>query len=417
MTALRILLLEGSSLSAREATLTLGRVGHVIDVLDPDPFCLCRFSKFVRRVYRSPRLSDDPVLFSQFLLDHLSNHSYDLLLPVHEHAFLLSAIADKLNKLCPTLVAPFEAFQQIQDKVQFFGLLTRLGVPYPPTQVVSSLAQFPHTKPVPFYVKTALGTAGDGTWLISTDRQRSAVIDSLRAHELEGNLGPFIVQDVVPGTLEVIQSIFQDGKLISSHVYRQQIEGVGGSASGRMSVQRPAVVAALRRVGESLAWSGPLMLDYILDTTGQFWFIDPNPRIGETMNAFISGNNIPQTLVDLTIGNSLLPIWSREGIRSHIFLTALLATAIKRPRRLYVLSELLLSFLRFGKYRGSHEEITSIWNDPLSVVPLAFVAMRLLIHPSSAKDIAQRSIRNYALSEHAANSIRAMRHAEAIEDN
>lgn len=409
MATLRILILEGSSLSAREATLTLGKVGHVIDVLDPDPFCLCRFSRFVRRVYRSPRLSDDPVLFSQFLLDHISKHSYDLVLPVHEHAFLLSAIADKIDRLCQTLVAPFEAFQRIQDKVQFFGLMKELGVQCPPTQVLTSLDEFPQNKPLPFYVKTALGTAGDGTWMISTESQRSAVINSLRAREVAGNLGSFIVQDVVQGILEVVQSIFQDGKLISSHAYRQEIEGVGGSASGRVSVHRPTVVAALRRVGESLSWTGPLMLDYIYDAGDRFWFIDPNPRIGETMNAFISGNNIPQTLVDLTVGDPLHRIESKEGARSHILLTALLGKAIKNPRRLSVLRELVLSFLRFGEYRGSREEITSVWNDPQSLVPLAIVAMRLLMHPSSAKDIAQRSIRNYALSESAANRIRAMR--------
>src|SRR5262249_10864531 len=41
---MRVLLSEGSSLTAREFVTTLGPHGHRIEVLDPDPFCLagCR---------------------------------------------------------------------------------------------------------------------------------------------------------------------------------------------------------------------------------------------------------------------------------------------------------------------------------------------------------------------------------------
>lgn len=412
MEALRILIPEGSSLSAREAVAALGRSGYTIDVLDPDQLCLCRFSRFVRRVYRSPRLSDGPGKFADFLLDHLSSHSYDLVLPVHEHAFLLSAIAGEIRKHCPIAVAPFEAFERLQSKVRFFDLLEKLHLPYPPTQAVASPAKFPHDKPMPYYVKTAFGTAGDGTWHVSTDAEQDAVLDALRARESAGNLGTFLVQDVVPGTLEVVQSIFRKGDLIASHSYRQQIEGVGGSASGRISVHRPAVVDALQRLGESVAWHGALMLDYIVDDiTGDFWFIDPNPRIGETMNAVLCGNNLPKTLVDITLSKPVPPVESRTGVRSHITLTALLAAAIGTPKRLAILREILSAWLRIGKYKGSREEIISFWHDAPGILPNMFVALRILLRPSSAGEIASRAVRNYAQSEHAVSSVRARWHS------
>ena len=111
-----ILLPEGSSLSAREAVAALGKLRYVIDVLDPNPFCLCRFSRYVRRVYRSPRISDDPQVFVDHLLTHLSTHSYDLVLPVHEHAFLLSLITKEIEKYCAIAVASPQAFDLIKTK-------------------------------------------------------------------------------------------------------------------------------------------------------------------------------------------------------------------------------------------------------------------------------------------------------------
>jgi predicted ATP-grasp superfamily ATP-dependent carboligase len=406
MTALRILIPEGSSLSAREAVAVLGMMGYVIDVLDPDQYCICRFSRYVRRVHQSPRLSDSPGDFAGFLLSHLSTHKYDLVLPVHEHALLLSAVAEEIRKHCTVAVAPFAAFEQLQNKVRFCELLRKLRLPQPLTQAIASPAEFPSGKPMPYYVKTAFGTAGDGTWRVSTAAELTAVMDALRARETTGNLGTFLIQDVAAGTLEVVQSVFERGRLIATHGYRQQIEGVGGSASGRISVHRPGVIAALRRIGESLDWHGALMLDYIHnDATGEFWFIDPNPRLGESMNAFMAGINLPDAMIRLSRGEQVPWIVSTSGIRSHILLPALLATAIRNGTRGKVLNEMLSAWRRVGAYAGSREEVMSI-SDPLSILPIFFVAMRLLLHPSAAQAIASHAIKNYAVTERAANCIR-----------
>ena len=56
---IRVLLSEGSSLSARHTISALGRRGYILDICDPNPLCLGRFSKFVRSFYRSPALGTD----------------------------------------------------------------------------------------------------------------------------------------------------------------------------------------------------------------------------------------------------------------------------------------------------------------------------------------------------------------------
>jgi len=65
----RILLSEGSSLSAREAVPALGLAGHRVDIMSSDPLCIGRFSRFVDHVHRSPASGADPDGYLAAVLD------------------------------------------------------------------------------------------------------------------------------------------------------------------------------------------------------------------------------------------------------------------------------------------------------------------------------------------------------------
>src|SRR5258708_12779766 len=86
---LHVLVTEGSSTSAREAITILGLSGHRVEVCDPSPYCLARFSRFVRKFHRCPGLRTDPAGFLAFVERLLATH-FDLLLPTHHHGFLFS---------------------------------------------------------------------------------------------------------------------------------------------------------------------------------------------------------------------------------------------------------------------------------------------------------------------------------------
>jgi hypothetical protein len=93
---IRILLSEGSSLSARQTITALGQCGYILDVCDPNPLCISRFSRFIRRSYRCPAVGTDPRGYLAFVLQHLTRERYDVLLPVHEQAFLFAKVRDQL---------------------------------------------------------------------------------------------------------------------------------------------------------------------------------------------------------------------------------------------------------------------------------------------------------------------------------
>ena len=92
---LRVLLSEGSSTSAREAITILGLSGHHVEVCDPSPWCLARYSRFVRKFHRCPGLRTDPAGFLAFVERLLSGTHFDVLLPTHEQGFLFARVQER----------------------------------------------------------------------------------------------------------------------------------------------------------------------------------------------------------------------------------------------------------------------------------------------------------------------------------
>src|SRR6478609_1421711 len=117
-TRLKILLTEGSSISSRQLLYDLGP-GHTIDILDPSPLCLCRFSRYVRKWYRCPPFGKDAHGFLQCLGGRLRAETYDVLLPPHDDIFLVSRVREALEKLVALAVPDFELIERLQSKLQF----------------------------------------------------------------------------------------------------------------------------------------------------------------------------------------------------------------------------------------------------------------------------------------------------------
>jgi hypothetical protein len=94
---LQVLLSEGSSTSAREAITILGLSGHRVEICDPSPWCLGRYSRFVRKFHHCPALRDNPYGYLAFVEELLAQRHFDVLLPTHEQGFLFARVAERLR--------------------------------------------------------------------------------------------------------------------------------------------------------------------------------------------------------------------------------------------------------------------------------------------------------------------------------
>jgi predicted ATP-grasp superfamily ATP-dependent carboligase len=407
----KILLSEGSSLSAREAITALGLAGHRLELLSSDPMCLGRFSRFVSRVHRAPASGADPDGYLGAVMDVVKRHNIDVLIPVHEQAYLFAAARKRLPPDLGIALADFEAFEQVQSKASLATLLTQLKVPQPKTDIVHSADEFESPRPYPFFVKAAFGTASAGVWRVADARQHDALLVRLQAQNAFAE--SVVVQAAVSGSLERTQAVFDRGRLVASHIYRQVVEGPGGGDVLKISVVSAQVRETVMRIGQALRWHGALSFDYIREhATGTPHFIDANPRLVEPMNAWLSGVDLSGALLQISLGETP-PVQpeGREGVLTRLGLMGLLDAARQRNRRRDILREIGFLTGNSGRYRGAREELMPLATDPWCAIPLAFVVARLLRRPAVAARFSETAIAAYSLTPQAIHRLRAWHHA------
>jgi predicted ATP-grasp superfamily ATP-dependent carboligase len=407
----RILLSEGSSLSSREAITAFGLAGHQVELVSSNPICLGRFSRFVNRVHRVPASGADPDGYLAAVVEIVKTSDIEALIPVHEQAYLFAAARKQLPAGLGIALADFEAFEQVQSKAGFAALLTRLKVAQPKTDIIRSADEFAAERPTPFFVKAAFGTASAGVWRVGDARQRDALL--LQLEQQNAFAEGLLVQTAVIGALERTQAVFDHGRLVASHIYRQVVEGPGGGDVLKISVNRAEVRETVERIGRALAWHGALSFDYIRDdATGTANFIDANPRLVEPMNAWLSGVDLPGALLQISLGEAP-PVQpeGREGVLTRLGLMGLLDAARRRYRRRDILREIGLLIGNSGRYRGSREELVPLLTDPWCAIPLAVVVARLLRAPEAAARFSDTTVAAYSLTPSAIHRLRAWHHA------
>jgi biotin carboxylase len=394
VTPLRILFSEGSSLTAREFLSVLGPAGHHIEVVDPNPLCICRFSRWTRRAHRTPAPGLDPIGYIEAVNALLSEGGFDVLLPTHEQAWLFAVGRSLLDPRAAVVIASEQAFSQVESKIEFARLLDDIGLPQPKWGLVKSAEELRDWK-APFYLKAPFSTAGAGVRRVSNARDAESTFMVLRA---AGHEGPLMAQAAAEGKYAQVQALFDQGRLIAAHTSAQTAVGIGPSAAGRVSVHHPFARRDVATLGKRLNWHGGLTLDYLFRER-DYAYIECNPRTVEPGNAAASGVDLPGLQLRLSIGEHPDPVPpGQEGVRTHGSLAILLGTAVYLRSRRAVLMEALRLAFHYGPYRHSRECLTPIFHDFLGLIPLAMVIGRALFSPSSMEAFAASAVKAYSVT-------------------
>ena len=386
---LRVLVTEGNSTSAREAVTILGLSGHLIEVCDPSPFCLARFSRFLAKFHRCPAMRDDPAGYLRFVEALLAAEHFDVLLPTHEQGFLLARMQQRLGGRVGVALPSFESYRTAHSKAGFSRLLDELGLPQPATRIVKSEIELREAISFPSVVKTSVGTASRGIWFVRNEADLEAALRDIGASEAFAD--EVLVQELIAGTTEKAQGVFWRGELLGFHAFRQIAPGAGGGEAIKQSVRRPEVRAHLARLGEKLAWYGALSVDYVMPDTGAGpLLIDCNPRLVEPMSAYLAGLDLVGLLLKVSQGEVPAAAGeSRLGVRTHIAMQALLGCAVRGGRRRDIMRECWRLLTDSAPYADSSEELTPVRLDWVSAVPLVMTAILLLANPKFAIKLAR----------------------------
>lgn len=404
---LTILMTEGSSNSARQALYALGPQ-HTIDVIDPSPLCQCRFSRFVRRWYRCPPFGRDPRSYLTYLGQRLRRERYDVLFPTHEEIYLLSRVAGELSQLTSTAMPEFYAVDQLHSKVRFLALLDELQIPHPDTAVVTSRQEIEQWTHFPSYLKQERGTAGQGVVLLRDRNELLAAVQRFESFGLWCDGTRLLLQRPAMGLQSAARGVFQRGELVAFHMNELRQRGVGGAADARTSCHHPVVVEQLRQLGRRLKWHGALFTEYFFDAATQTpYYIEADPRIGDTANATLSGVNICERWIDVALDRPLRPqLEPPLPVKSHAGLLVLLSKGLQRTSRRRLIADMWQQWRHTCVYEDSQDELTRPREDWLSLLPWAWVAGRLLFRPAAAERIIRSTVQNYALTADSVHRIR-----------
>lgn len=401
---MKILLSDGSGLTARQVAGRLSESGHHVEVLSPDRMCLCRLTRHVRRVHLVPSYGADPLGWLDAALAVYRRGGFELLFPTQEQAAVLSHSAARLtDDGIKTAVPPFEAMRAVQDKVSASATLRALGIPQPATAFLGSADDLRAWPSLPVFVKTPIGTATTGVRRIDSAAALRACAEEFEAAGVfagagRGSLG-VIAQEPAAGPLVMVQSVFARGEMVAAHANVRVREGAQGGASHKRSLDQPApVVAHLESLGRSLRWHGGLSADAILTDAGPV-FIDVNPRLVEPVNAWRSGVDLVGALVDVARGGvpDVQPP-GRPGVATHQLLLAVVGAGAQGRGRRGVAAEIWAALTHSGPFRGSVEELTPVRGDPRTALPVLVAAAAMTVRPAAWRRLASGSVADYALA-------------------
>jgi predicted ATP-grasp superfamily ATP-dependent carboligase len=385
--------------------LSLG--GHEVEVCDPDPHCLGRFSRLVSRFHRCPGLGADPAGYLAFVLDLIATGRFDVLLPIHEQGLLFAKARGLLDPYVAVALPSFDSYARVLDKAEFSRLLRELGLPQPETRVADHRREILELDRFPIVLKAAVGTASRGTWIVRSDRDLQNAVRELDA------CGSFteavLIQELVSGAIEHAQAVFCHGEIAGFHAYRQVMRGAGGGDAIKESIQRPLVRSHVARIGAHLGWHGALTLDYIVDASGTPFYIDGNPRLVEPMGAALSGLDLASLLLQVSRGEcTAAGLESRGGVRTHMAIQALLGHMLAGGTRTTLIREAWRLAAKRGPYIGSREELTPVRLDWLSALPTCVTALWLLADPRAAHYLPRKGWGTHLLNPACVRTIRHM---------
>ncbi len=208
---LRILLSEGSSTNVREMITALGPLGYTIDICDPNPFCMGRFSTYIHKIYQCPKSGDDPVGYLKFVIRLIKERGYDVLFPANEQAFLFAWAKKYLTPLVGIAVSDFLSFQRLQTKSAFMRYLDEIKLPHPRTRYAKTWDEIEEAVSffcMPCYIKMDYGTASTGVWRIKDNLDLNLLKESLNTQKILNGQTELIVQEASKGHFEQLHSIF-----------------------------------------------------------------------------------------------------------------------------------------------------------------------------------------------------------------
>lgn len=305
---------------------SLGRRGIPVIVLD-DQHCISQFSRYVRKVIRTPDLLNERAAVDA-VMDAGLRHGLRnwVLFPTRDETVAaISRSREELGKFFRVTTPEWDSVKWAWDKKSTYELAGSLGIPCPHTFTVASASQLTqlHAR-LPLAIKPAVKenffyATGAKAWRANTPEELShyweKALRQIRSEEI-------LLQEIIPGeghTQYSYCAFFRDGEAHSSLVarrLRQHPREFGRAATYVETVEQPEVEALAKTFLKAIGFYGLVEIEFKRDPRdGRFKLLDVNARtFGFHTLGVAAGVDFPYLLYADQLGRSLPRTRAKPGV-------------------------------------------------------------------------------------------------------
>ncbi len=153
---------------------------------------------------------------------------------------------------------------------------------------------------------------------------------------------PVIIQEFIKGTeVNVVALGDGQGNTIGAVPMRKQYITDKGKAWSGITLDDPKLLDLTRKIIEATKWRGGMELELVKSSKNELFIIEINPRIPAWVYLAVgAGQNLPEALVKLALGEKVLPFTSYQVGKMFIRYSYDLITDLKEFEKLSTLGEL-----------------------------------------------------------------------------
>jgi len=320
---LRILLTNGRFPVAVDLARQLWTAGHVVFVVDPMQYHVCKFSIAVHQSKQVPAPHDDASGYIAGVKEMAVKWHIDLIIPVHEEIFFLAECEDReiLDRL---FAPPFDLLIRLHNKNELFNLIRRMGLDVPSYHLCRTgddvrnlpLDKYEHG----LALKPCFGRSSVGVHHLKPGEPLPS------DEELDiGEHNHYVAQEWLKGCRYCSYSVVRDSRVVATGLY-PVLETIDGSSSVYFQQKSHKgiysyiedFVGRLRKIGYT--FSGQLAFDFV-EIGERLVIIDCNPRSTSGLHLWTDTPYLARALTNSLSKETDLPIVppeTRLGHPSHV---------------------------------------------------------------------------------------------------
>jgi len=305
----------------------------------------------VDRFLRSPRLSDvfgyppanvNTPAFQAAILDACERYRPDAVFPASTaSAHALARLRQEIGAEIGTtfVIDEYDRLIQLADKWRLYELCVKLGIPAPLTVLPAEGVDLVGLLGLPVVVKPRIAEGSKGMRIARTAEELDALITAPRRVGAVPDSGhPYIVQEFVHAEIHNVGACTLEGRALSMMTQQRVLTRYefGGTGFVHTTTFEPEIMEYGEALLSDLAWSGPVLLEFLRDDEGRYRLIDGNPRVWTSTELTIAaGMNVCQQAVDMfVLGREPAAVSGYPvGLTLRWLSVGSIACCFRRPRR------------------------------------------------------------------------------------